>query len=186
MFAETVYDDIAYGPKNFGYKGDALMEAVKKSFELVGLDFDRFKDRSPHTLSGGEARLAAIAGGIASNKDIIIMDEPSEELDFSGRLRIKTIVEKLANDEKTVLLISHDSDFLFEVCDYLMLWQNSSVDFQKKFDMYDKSDIFENTQVEMPKILQFANRLQLLPDFKASGISALTDIHSILPSKNRF
>jgi energy-coupling factor transport system ATP-binding protein len=184
MFAETLYEDIAYGPKNFGYKGNALIEAVKKSFELLGLDFDGFKDRSPHTLSGGEARLAAMAGGIVSNKDIIIMDEPNEELDFNGRKRIKAIIEKLARDGKTVLLISHDSDFLFEVCDYLMIWRDMAVDYHKKLDLYYKSDIFENAQVEMPRVLQFANRLHLMPDFKAAGINALSDLHSILQPKD--
>ncbi|MBD3218599.1 MAG: ATP-binding cassette domain-containing protein [candidate division Zixibacteria bacterium] len=184
MFAETVFEDIAYGPKNFGYSGGSLSEAVKNAFNLVGLDIDRFKDRSPHTLSGGEARLAAIAGGIASNKNIIIMDEPTEELDLMGRKRIKAIVEKSAHDGKTVFLISHDSDFLFEVCDYLMIWRDSAIDFHKKIDLYGSPDIFENAQVEMPKILQFANRLQLMPDFMAAGISTLSDLHSILPPKN--
>jgi energy-coupling factor transporter ATP-binding protein EcfA2 len=180
MFAETVYDDIAYGPRNFGYGGEQLLEIVKKSFDMVGLDFDRFKNRSPHTLSGGEARLAAIAGGLATQKDIIIMDEPTEELDYNGTKIVKATIAKMAATGKTVLLISHDSDLLFEMCDYLILWSEMAVDMNKKSDFYDKPESFENTRVEIPEILKFAERMDLTREFKALGLDAIDDLRSII------
>ncbi|HDS02002.1 MAG TPA: ATP-binding cassette domain-containing protein [candidate division Zixibacteria bacterium] len=184
MFAETVFDDIAYGPKNFGYKGAMLDDAVRRSLEMVGLDFDRFKDRSPHTLSGGEARLAAIAGGLAVEKDIVIMDEPTEELDFKGQNRIKQIVKQLARDGKSVLLISHDSDFLFEVCDYLSLCLNLSAQCFNKFELYDKPDLFPESQVEVPKILEFAYNLGLSSEFRSAGIDTFEDLNFLMPREN--
>jgi energy-coupling factor transport system ATP-binding protein len=184
MFAETVYDDIAYGPRNFGYEGEELLEIVKKSFDMVGLDFDRFKDRAPHTLSGGEARLAAIAGGLATQKEIIIMDEPTEELDYNGIKIVKATIAKMAATGKTVLLISHDSDFLFEMCDYLILWSEMAVDIHKKRDLYDEPDSFENTRVEIPEILKFAERMDLIREFRALGLDAVDDLRSILLSND--
>ncbi len=180
MFAETVYDDIAYGPKNFGYKDEELLDCVENSFDMVGLDFDRFKDRSPHTLSGGEARLAAIAGGLATKKEIIIMDEPTEELDYHGQLRIKQIVRGLKEDGNTVLLISHHSDLLFELCDYFFLWSGSMVNSLEKHELYRNPDLFTKTGIEIPKILEYARDRGRLDEFRLAGIVSFEDMESIL------
>ena len=120
MFADTLYEDISYGPHNFGRNVETVERLVKRSFRQVGLDFDKFRDRSPFRLSGGEARLAAIAGVLACDKEIIILDEPTEELDYAGRMRIIEIIKNLQLEGKAILLISHDEDFMSEICNGIM------------------------------------------------------------------
>ena len=120
MFADTLYEDVSYGPGNFGKNIETVERLVKRSFAQVGLDFDKFKDRSPFRLSGGEARLAAIAGVLACDKEIIILDEPTEELDYSGRMRIIKTINNLQESGKAIMLISHDEDFIHVAVDRIV------------------------------------------------------------------
>ena len=120
MFADTLFEDISYGPRNFGKNIETTEKLVERSFGQVGLDYEKFKDRSPFRLSGGEARLAAIAGVLACDKEIIILDEPTEELDYSGRMRIIKIINNLQESGKAIMLISHDEDFIHVAVDRIV------------------------------------------------------------------
>ena len=98
LFEETIEKDIAFGPKNLGLSDEEVLSRVKESMELVGLDYDRSKDKSPFDLSGGQKRRVAIAGVLAMKPDILILDEPTAGLDPKGRddilNNIKEIHEK--------------------------------------------------------------------------------------------
>jgi len=85
LFAETVYEDIAFGPKNLGLSSDETDARVREAMKFVGLDFETYAHRSPFSLSGGQMRRAAIAGVIAMNPDYLILDEPSAGLDPGSR-----------------------------------------------------------------------------------------------------
>jgi len=173
MFASSLYEDIAYGPRNFGVADDKLEGVIKKSMRVVGLDFDRFKDRSPFNLSGGEARLAAIAGGIATGKSIIILDEPTEELDYPAKRKIKRLIRNLAAEGKTILLISHDSDFIFEMADFIALWLENGPVTYRKYDLYGKMELFGNAGSEVPKVIELADRYGYCGEFAARKIDTL-------------
>jgi energy-coupling factor transport system ATP-binding protein len=84
LFEETIYKDIAFGPKNLGLKEEEVLIRVKNSMEQVGLDFESLKDRSPFELSGGQKRRVAIAGVLAMKPKILVLDEPTAGLDPSG------------------------------------------------------------------------------------------------------
>lgn len=85
LFAETVYEDVAFGPKNLGLNGNETDARVKEAMKFVGLDFETYAHRSPFSLSGGQMRRAAIAGVVAMNPDYLILDEPSAGLDPGSR-----------------------------------------------------------------------------------------------------
>ena len=103
LFAEFVADDIAFGPRNEGLTGEALVSRVSSAMEMVGLPFAQFADRRTFTLSGGERRKAALAGIIAMDTPIILMDEPSSALDTRSRSQLLAFIKKLKDAGKTVV-----------------------------------------------------------------------------------
>ena len=119
LFAETVFADVAFGLKNFkkGLTSEQIEEAVKSSIEMVGLDYNEIKDKSPFDLSGGQKRRVAIAGVIVTHPKILILDEPAAGLDPLGKKEITALLHKLHNEWcKTVIIVSHDMDEVAENC----------------------------------------------------------------------
>ena len=106
LFAETVREDIAYGPKNFGIKGDALKERVDETLRLLNLE--NLAEKSPFSLSGGQQRLVAIAGVLAFRPRVLVLDEPTAGLDFEASLRILEILRTLNNQGVTIVMITHN------------------------------------------------------------------------------
>lgn len=111
IFAETVYDDIAFGPRNKGLESDAVDRAVKDAMAFAGLDFDTFANRSPFRLSGGQMRRVAIAGVVAMEPDYLILDEPSAGLDPRARDSIFKEVMALYHKRRiAVILVTHNME----------------------------------------------------------------------------
>ena len=119
LFAESVFADVAFGLKNFkkGLTSEQIEEAVKSSIEMVGLDYNEIKDKSPFDLSGGQKRRVAIAGVIVTRPKILILDEPAAGLDPLGKREIISLLHKLHKEWcKTVIIVSHDMDEVAENC----------------------------------------------------------------------
>lgn len=106
LFADTVAEDVAYGPRNQGLAEAEVADRVRESLEL--LHIGHLADRSPFDLSGGQQRLAAIAGVLACNPDVLIMDEPTASLDAQAKKRIHELLRMLKSRGVTVLIITHD------------------------------------------------------------------------------
>ena len=106
LFAETVRNDVAYGPKNFGLSGDALKERVDETLKMLNLE--DLAEKSPFLLSGGQQRLVAIAGVLACKPRVIVLDEPTAGLDFEASLRILEILRTLNNQGVTIVMITHN------------------------------------------------------------------------------
>lgn len=110
LFETFAADDVAFGPRNKGLSGKKLVECVKNSMELAGLQFNEYKDRQTFTLSGGEKRRLALAGIIAMNSSIILLDEPTAGLDPQSRKKVLAAMKKLASEGKTILFSTHRMD----------------------------------------------------------------------------
>lgn len=111
LFEETIYQDIAFGPKNLGVPEHELESRVRRAMDFVGLDFQQFKDRSPFNLSGGQMRRVAIAGVIALEPDYLALDEPAAGLDPRGRDGIFGQIVKLHQTTGiAVILVSHNME----------------------------------------------------------------------------
>ncbi|MFP1694329.1 energy-coupling factor transporter ATPase [Gardnerella swidsinskii] len=106
LFADTVRNDVAYGPKNFGLKDSALKERVDETLRLLNLE--NLAEKSPFALSGGQQRLVAIAGVLACKPRVLVLDEPTAGLDFEASLRIRKILGMLHNQGVTIILITHN------------------------------------------------------------------------------
>lgn len=115
IFEATVYEEVAYGPKNLNLADEAIESAVKEAFNKVGLDYEAFKDRNPLELSGGEKRKVAIAGVLAMNPEVLVLDEPTAGLDPIGRRQILKEIDCLRKGSATIVWVTHN---LGEVLDY--------------------------------------------------------------------
>lgn len=120
LFAETVKEDVAFGLKNFSGKKPTEEEtdsAVRAALEVVGLDYDELKDKSPFELSGGQKRRVAIAGVIVTRPEVLVLDEPAAGLDPLGKREVMELLHKLHSEWcKTVVIVSHDMDEISENC----------------------------------------------------------------------
>lgn len=129
LFAETVLDDVKFGPKNFGMKDEEATEAAKRAIELVGLNFDEIKDRSPIEISGGQKRRVAVAGVLAYAPDFLILDEPTAGLDPLGKRDMLDLLTSLRSSGavKTIITVSHNMDEIAEYADRVIALDQGKV-----------------------------------------------------------
>ena len=115
LFARTVLEDVMYGPLNLGLGKEKAREAAVSTLDRLGLD-RKLYDRSPFSLSGGEKRLAAIAGILAMDPEILVLDEPTAGLDAFGESALVSILSSLHADGRTIIIVSHDDALLNTLC----------------------------------------------------------------------
>ncbi len=154
FFLDTAYDEVAYGIKDVVGSNNSVEEIVRRSMTAAGLDFELFRHRAPHTLSGGEARRLAFAIVIALRADLIIFDEPTCGLDEAGVVAFKKMVETLKGDGKTVMLISHDSDIIADKADRVVFLHQGRPDFIGSPLQFFASDIYHET-LSIPEIVDY-------------------------------
>ena len=128
LFDETVYKDISFGPANKGLSGDDLDNTVRRAARFVSLN-DRLLDKSPFDLSGGEKRRAAIAGVIAMDPDVLVLDEPTAGLDPKGRdLLLSQIIGYHRERKNTIILVSHSMEDVARVADRIMVMNRGKLE----------------------------------------------------------
>ncbi len=128
LFEETVYKDIAFGPKNLGLEENQIKKRVKSSLDMVGLDYNEIKDISPFDLSGGQKRRVAIAGVLSMKPKILILDEPTAGLDPRGRDEILGHIKKLHEKEKiTVILVSHSMEDIAKLVEKIIVMNKGKI-----------------------------------------------------------
>lgn len=122
LFAETVFEDIAFGPRNKGVEEEAVAKQVREAMEFVGLDYDTFAQRSPFQLSGGQMRRVAIAGVVAMNPDYLVLDEPSAGLDPRSRNAVfKEIMSLHKSRGIAIVLVTHSMEEAVKYADRLLV-----------------------------------------------------------------
>lgn len=134
LFAETVYEDIAFGPKQMGLDKADIERRVNRAMEQVGLDAS-FKERSPFELSGGEMRRVAIAGILAMETEVLILDEPSAGLDPQNAKRMINLLKQLRDDGRSLILVTHKMDDAAELCDRALILKDGRA---LAFDLADR------------------------------------------------
>lgn len=128
LFEETVAKDVAFGPKNLGLSEEEAEERVKEALELVGLDYEIFKDRSPFDLSGGQKRRVAIAGVIAMRPEVLILDEPTAGLDPKAHKDVLKMVEEVHRRTGNItILVSHNMADIARLSDKVLVIDSGKV-----------------------------------------------------------
>ena len=143
LFEDTVEKDVAFGPKNMKLDKEEIDRRVKEALNLVGLDYELYAKRSPFELSGGEKRRVAIAGVIAMEPKILVLDEVAAGLDPEGREDILKLIKKLQKEKcPTVVLISHNMDDIAALADRILVLSKGRVEFlgtpKEVFKNYDR------------------------------------------------
>lgn len=126
LFEETVEKDVAFGPKNFGAKKEDALKMAHDALKTVGLD-ESFYERSPFELSGGEKRKVAIAGILAIDPDILVVDEPTAGLDPEAAREMMSLFESIHAKGKTIILVTHDMNLVSEYADTVVVMNNGKV-----------------------------------------------------------
>jgi len=161
LFEETVFDDVSFGPKNLSLPEEEIEDRVKESLNLVGLDFEKFAYRSPHSLSEGEKRKVAIAGILAMDPQVLILDEPTCGLDFRGTEDIKKLLKKLFSQRKTIILISHDIDLVAELAEKIMLLSSGDlIFFSGKKNFFEELRNLDSYGLKNPLIFDLIKKLK--------------------------
>lgn len=157
LFEETVFKDIAFGPKNLGLEDDEIHNRVKDAMELVGLSFDELKDRSPFELSGGQKRRVAIAGVIAMKPKILILDEPTAGLDPRGRDEILQEIQKLYEKENmTIILVSHSMEDVAKLVNRIVVMHRGKIAMDGKTrEIFARADELKELGLGIPQITEF-------------------------------
>ena len=158
LFEETVERDVAYGLKNYGYKEVEALEKAHKALEEVGLD-ESFYKRSPFELSGGEKRRVAIAGIIAIEPEILVLDEPTAGLDPLGSKIILDLINKLNKEGKTIILVTHDMNIVLNHADHVVVINDSKIAFEGTPSELFSGDV-SNYSIEIPRLFLFAKNLK--------------------------
>lgn len=162
LFEETVYDDIAFGPRNMGVFEENIERRVRDAMDFVGLDFDMFAKRSPFNLSGGQMRRVAIAGVIALDPEYLILDEPSAGLDPKGRDEIfSQIAELFKTTGIGVVLVSHNMEDVARLANRLIVMNHGeiSLDGTPAEIFRNGGDRLRDAGVDVPHVTAFMRKL---------------------------
>lgn len=180
LFEETIYKDIAFGPKNLGLTENEVDNRVKESMEIVGLDFQRLKDRSPFELSGGQKRRVAIAGVLAMKPKVLVLDEPTAGLDPNGRDEILSEVKEIfENAGITILLVSHSMEDIARLVGRILVMDKGKIVMDDKpREIFKRAEELENIGLGVPQITR------LMREFNAQGKSIRDDVLTVDEAKD--
>lgn len=150
LFMTSVYDDVAFGPRNYKLDESEVEDRVMKALELVGIT--HLKDRAPFKLSGGEKRAAAIATVLSMQPDILIMDEPTSALDPKSRRRVMNLLKSF---EHTKIITSHDLDMVFETCNRIIVINKGEIVADGiTAEVLTNAELLDRCGLEMPLSIQ--------------------------------
>ena len=159
IFEETVLKDVAFGPQNFGVSEEEAEKIAREKLALVGIDESLF-DRSPFELSGGQMRRVAIAGILAMEPAILVLDEPTAGLDPLGRKELMNLFKKLHQSGMTIVLVTHLMDDVAEYANQVYVMEKGRlVKGGKPSDVFQDVVFMEEVQLGVPKITAFCKRL---------------------------
>lgn len=174
LFEETIIKDVAFGPKNFDLSEEEAIERAKEALRMVDMD-DSYFEKSPLDLSGGQKRRVAIAGILAMDPEVIVLDEPTAGLDPQGAISMMELFKKLNTQyHKTIIIVSHDMEHVFNYCDDVIVLEQGSVRCHVSVE-----EFFSDTK--------WCEKLNILPPFiirtkellKAKGIEIAENVKNV-------
>lgn len=190
LFEETVYKDISFGPSNMGLSEEEIDARVRNAAKFVDLK-DELLYKSPFDLSGGEKRRAAIAGVIAMDPDVLILDEPTAGLDPMGReVLLSQLVQYHKQRKNTVLLVSHSMEDIAKIADRVLVMNSSKAEmFDTTKNVFSKGEELEKIGLKVPQITKIMSALRAkgypVSDGILTVVQAFTEILTILNKEGK-
>ena len=174
LFEETVFEDVAFGPKNLGFSDEEVKEKVKKALDAVGIS-EKYYNKSPFELSGGQKRRVAIAGILSMEPQILILDEPTAGLDPGGRDDILAEISSLQREKGiTVILVSHSMEDIAKVCEKVIVINGGKIEMAGNTkEVFAQSERLEGIGLSIPQISK------VLSGLREKGINLPCDILTV-------
>ncbi len=162
LFEETVAKDVAFGPKNLGLSETEIEERVKEAIELVGLDYETVKDRSPFELSGGQKRRVAIAGVVAMRPEVLILDEPTAGLDPKAHKDVLNMVEEVHRRTGNItIFVSHNMADIARLSDKILVIHNGKlVTKGSPKEVFSQKETLRSVGLDLPPVTEFTEGLR--------------------------
>ena len=162
LFEETVAKDVAFGPKNLGLSETEIEERVKEAIELVGLDYETVKDRSPFELSGGQKRRVAIAGVVAMRPEVLILDEPTAGLDPKAHKDVLNMVEEVHRRTGNItIFVSHNMADIARLSDKILVIHNGKlVTKGSPKEVFSQKEALRSVGLDLPPVTEFTEGLR--------------------------
>lgn len=179
LFEETIEKDIEFGPRNLGLSNEEITRRVKKSMEMVGLDYETYRNKSPFDLSGGQKRRVAIAGVIAMEPKILILDEPTAGLDPKGRDDILAQIKVLHEEYKmTIILVSHSMEDVGKLAERIIVMNKGEVALEGiPAKVFKEIETLENIGLAVPQVTY------LMRELKNRGFNVSDEVYTISQGK---
>ena len=184
LFEETVEKDVSFGPKNLGLDEAEISRRVKHAIKMVGLNYEKVKDKSPFELSGGQMRRVAIAGVLAMDPDVLILDEPTAGLDPSGRDEILNQIKTLHEKKKiTVILVSHSMEDIGRTADrVLVMNRGKAAMLDETKAVFAKGPQLEEMGLRVPQITKIMQELEKMGlPVDPSTLTVDDALHQLIP-----
>ena len=181
LFEETVEKDILFGPKNFGFEKEKLEGLASKVLQIVGLD-DSFLKKSPFELSGGEKRRVAIAGILAFDPDVLIVDEPTAGLDPISSIKMMELFKKLNEMGKTIILVTHQMDHVLTYTNRVLVFQNALLQCDiTPLDLFNNLDLVKSLEIDVPNVINLTHlvskKYPKILNYKIKSINDFVDAY---------
>ncbi len=174
LFAETVYEDVAFGLRNFfpNLTKEEEEEKIKSAINLVGLDYEKVKEKSPFELSGGQKRRVAIAGVIVSRPEVLVLDEPVAGLDPKGKREFVALLKELHKTfVKTIIIVSHDMNLVSENCSSVAVFKKGKI-----LKIGAPKEIFNDQSLLEDCGLELCTTAYLTSQLKKVGVTVDSDL----------
>lgn len=179
LFEETIEKDIEYGPRNLGLDQEEITKRVKRSMEMVGLDYETYRDKSPFDLSGGQKRRVAIAGVVAMEPKVLILDEPTAGLDPKGRDDILAQIKTLHDNYKmTIVLVSHSMEDVGKLAERIIVMNKGKVQLEgTPAEVFKEVDTLESIGLAVPQVTYLMRAL------REKGFNVSDEVYTISKAK---
>ncbi|MEN2983950.1 MAG: energy-coupling factor transporter ATPase [Dictyoglomaceae bacterium] len=180
LFGETVFEEVAFGPRNIGFKEEEIEDTVKKALDIVGLNYEIIKERSPFSLSGGEKRRVAIASILAMDPEVLVLDEPTANLDPRGKRELMQYLNRWTKKNKTLIIVSHDLDEIIPLIKRVIILHKGKIILDGSIDFLfrEKQKLIE-IGLDLPQILQIIKILEE-KGYPVEGYMTLNEIAEII------
>ena len=176
LFETTVIKDVMFGPYNFFHDENKAREMAVNALDIVGIG-EEYYERSPFDLSGGEKRKVAIAGVLASNPSVLIMDEPTSSLDPIAARETMQLIKRLKKEGKLVIVISHDTDLCYEYGDRVIIMSDGAVIRDTKVDVaFNDAHVLEKASLIEP----FVNKIKRIMKIENSNVKNIEDLKEVI------
>lgn len=170
LFEESIIKDVAFGPMNFGKSETEAQEIAIKYLKMVGID-ESLYERSPLDLSGGQKRRVAIAGILALESQILVLDEPTAGLDPQGAKDMMDLFVSLNKAGRTIIIVTHDLEQVLNHCDEVVVVDNAEIEGHYQVaDFFEEIELMEDLKIELPPLIAFKEQL------KAQGFKNLEGV----------